>query len=47
MIETWYGSEFLGAGIIIDQLGAYFVLSTLGVIAAGCIRRVLMSMSAR
>ena len=35
MIETWYGSEFLGIGILIDQLGSYFVLSTLGVIVAG------------
>jgi len=35
MIETWYGSEFLGVGILIDQLGSYFVLSTLGVIVAG------------
>ena len=35
MIETWYGPEFLGVGIIIDQLGSYFVLSTLGVIVAG------------
>lgn len=35
MIETWYGPEFLGIGILIDQLGSYFVLSTLGVIVAG------------
>jgi predicted permease len=35
MIETWYGSELLGVGIIIDQLGSYFVLSTVGVIVAG------------
>ena len=35
MIETWYGTEYLGVGIIIDQFGSYFVLSTLGVIVAG------------
>ena len=26
MIETFYGPQFLGLGILIDQLGSYFVL---------------------
>ena len=34
MIETFYGSEFLGLGILIDQLGTYLVLSTLGILVA-------------
>jgi malate permease and related proteins len=34
MIETFYGQQFLGLGILIDQLGSYFVLSTLGVAVA-------------
>jgi predicted permease len=34
MIEAWYGKEFLGVGIIADQLGSFLVLSTLGVLAA-------------
>jgi hypothetical protein len=34
MIETFYGREFLGLGILIDQLGSYFVLSTLGILVA-------------
>ena len=32
MIETFYGPQFLGLGILIDQLGSYFVLSTLGIL---------------
>jgi predicted permease len=35
MIETWYGPQYLGVGIVIDQLGSYLVLSTLGVLLAG------------
>lgn len=35
MIESWYGPEMLGVGIVADQFGSYFVLSTLGVILAG------------
>lgn len=35
MIESWYGPELLGVGIVADQFGSYFVLSTLGVILAG------------
>ena len=34
MIEAWYGREFLGVGIIADQLGSFLVLSSLGVLAA-------------
>jgi malate permease and related proteins len=35
MIEIWYGPQWLGVGIVADQLGSYFVLSTLGIIVAG------------
>jgi hypothetical protein len=35
LIEIWYGREWLGAGIVADQLGSYFVLSTLGIVLAG------------
>jgi predicted permease len=34
MIETFYGPEYLGLGILIDQVGSYFVLSTLGILVA-------------
>ena len=34
MIETFYGKEHLGLGILIDQLGSYMVLSTLGILVA-------------
>jgi predicted permease len=34
MIETFYGVEHLGLGILIDQLGTYMVLSTLGILVA-------------
>jgi predicted permease len=34
MIETFYGVSFLGVGILIDQLGTYLVLSTLGIVVA-------------
>jgi predicted permease len=34
MIETFYGVSFLGIGILIDQLGTYMMLSTLGIFAA-------------
>ncbi len=34
MIETFYGPQFLGVGILIDQAGSYFVLSTLGIVVA-------------
>lgn len=34
MIETFYGVNFLGVGILIDQLGTYMILSTVGIIVA-------------
>jgi predicted permease len=34
MIEAFYGEEHLGLGILIDQLGTYMVLSTLGILIA-------------
>src|SRR3984893_8025501 len=34
MIDTFYCPQFLGLGILIDQLGSYFVLSTLGILVA-------------
>jgi malate permease and related proteins len=34
MIEAYYGKEFLGIGLIADQLGSFLVLSTLGIIVA-------------
>jgi predicted permease len=34
MIETFYGPQFLGLGILIDQIGSYFVLSTVGILVA-------------
>jgi predicted permease len=34
MIETFYGPAFLSIGIIVDQLGTYLVLSTVGVVVA-------------
>jgi malate permease and related proteins len=50
MIDTFYGPHYLGLGILIDQVGSYFVLSTLGILTASlyasggatiCIRAVL------
>jgi len=34
MIEAFYGTEFLGLGILIDQVGSYLVLSTVGILVA-------------
>ena len=34
MIETFYGVGDLSTGILIDQLGTYLVLSTLGITVA-------------
>jgi malate permease and related proteins len=34
MIETFYGPQALGLGILIDQAGTYLVLSTLGIVVA-------------
>ena len=35
MIESWYGPDLMGVGIVADQFGSYFVLSTLGLVVAG------------
>lgn len=35
MIEAYYGKEGLVHGIIVDQLGSFMVLSTLGIFTAG------------
>ncbi|KAF0221320.1 MAG: auxin efflux [Geobacteraceae bacterium] len=34
MIEAYYGKEYLGVGLIADQLGSFLVLSTLGIFVA-------------
>lgn len=34
MIEAYYGKEFLGIGLIADQLGSFLVLSTVGIVVA-------------
>lgn len=34
MIETLHGADGLGLGLLIDQLGSYLALSTLGIVAA-------------
>ena len=34
MIETFYGPQYLGVGILIDQVGSYLVLSTAGIFLA-------------
>jgi malate permease and related proteins len=34
MIEAYYGKEFLGVGLIADQLGSFLVLSTMGIFTA-------------
>lgn len=34
MIQAYYGSEWLGVGIVADLAGSFFVLSTLGIFAA-------------
>jgi predicted permease len=47
MIEAFYGATFIGVGILIDQLGTYLVLSTLGiVVAAACSTQANHSFSA-
>lgn len=35
MIEAYYGHEGIASGIIVDQLGSFLVLSTLGITVAG------------
>lgn len=39
MIETYYGVQGLGIGILIDQVGSYLVLSTFGIFTATYYRR--------
>ncbi|MDD2581548.1 MAG: AEC family transporter [Desulfuromonadaceae bacterium] len=34
MIEAYFGKEYLGIGIIADQLGSFMVLSTLGILVS-------------
>ena len=34
MIDAFYGKEYLGIGLIADQLGSFLVLSTLGILTA-------------
>lgn len=34
MIEAFYGKEYLGIGLIADQLGSFLVLSTFGILTA-------------
>jgi hypothetical protein len=34
MIESYYGKELIGVGVIADQLGSFMVLSTLGILTA-------------
>lgn len=34
MIQAFYGSQWLGVGIVADLAGSFFVLSTLGILAA-------------
>ena len=34
MIETFFGRDAMQVGLVIDQLGSYLVLSTLGLVAA-------------
>ena len=34
MIEAYFGKEYLGIGIIADQLGSFMVLATLGILVA-------------
>jgi predicted permease len=34
MIESYYGKELMGVGVIADQFGSFMVLSTLGILTA-------------
>jgi predicted permease len=34
MIETWYGKEWIGVGIVADQAGSFLALSTVGLAVA-------------
>lgn len=46
MIETFYGRDAMHLGLLIDQLGSYLVLSTLGMLAAAMCAGSRMSMAA-
>ena len=35
MIEAFYGNDHVATGLLIDQLGSYLVLSTIGILVAG------------
>mgnify|MGYP000576388476 CR=1 FL=1 len=35
MIEAFYGTGYLATGLLIDQLGSYLALSTIGILVAG------------
>jgi len=34
MIEAWFGKEWIGVGVVADQLGSFLVLSTVGLVTA-------------
>lgn len=34
MIEAFYGAEWMGVGVVMDQLGSYMVLAVLGIVVA-------------
>jgi predicted permease len=34
MIEAWYGKEWIGVGVVADQLGSFLALSTVGILTA-------------
>ncbi len=34
MIEAWFGKEWIGVGVVADQLGSFLALSTLGILTA-------------
>lgn len=46
MIETFYGRDAMHLGLLIDQLGSYLVLSTLGLLAAAMCAGGRLSMGA-
>lgn len=34
MIEAWFGKEWIGVGVVADQLGSFLALSTVGILTA-------------
>ncbi|MGB8929668.1 MAG: AEC family transporter [Anaeromyxobacteraceae bacterium] len=34
MIDAWYGKEWIGVGVVADQLGSFLALSTVGIVLA-------------